>query len=361
MGNVNRPPVLAPIGARTVNEGETLSFLVSASDPDGDALSFALANAPTGATLSDNGDGTALFSWTPGFTQAGNFQVLISVTDSGVPMASDSEQVTLTVGNVNRPPVLATIGDRSVSEGELLTINITASDPDGDGLTFLIGGLPDGADFVDNGDGTAVLSWIPDYSQAGSHVLDITVSDDSQPRAEDAESVTITVGDSNRAPVLAPIGDRTVSVGETLTLQLSASDADGDTLNFGVTDLPAGASLDDHGDGTATFSWTPDSSQLGSVSIGFDVTDSGTPPLGDSERVTITVESSTTGCNGGVAGDLDGDCDVDNDDFTIFNASFGQCSGAPGYVAAADYDGDGCITFMDYQTWYGHFLNAQGK
>ena len=360
VGDVNRPPVLAPIGARTVNEGETLSFLVSASDPDGDALSFALANAPTGATLSDNGDGTALFNWTPGFTQAGNFQPIISVTDNGEPMASDSEQVTLTVGDVNRPPVLAPIGDRSVREGELLTIHLTASDPDGDGLAFFVDGLPGGADFVDNGDGTAVLSWIPDFSQAGSHVLDITVGDDGQPPAEDAESVTITVGDSNRAPVLAPIGDRTVSAGETLTLQLSASDADGDALGFGVTDLPAGASLQDHGDGTATFSWTPDLSQLGSVSVGFDVTDSGIPPLSDSERITITVESSASGCNGGVAGDLDGDCDVDSDDFTLFNASFGQCSGATGYNAEADYDGDGCVTFVDYQTWYGYFLSAQG-
>jgi len=41
VGNVNRPPVLAPIGAKTVNANAPLTFTAAATDPDGGALTFA--------------------------------------------------------------------------------------------------------------------------------------------------------------------------------------------------------------------------------------------------------------------------------------------------------------------------------
>jgi len=52
-----------------------------------------------------------------------------------------------------------------------------------------------------------------------------------------------------------------------------------------------------------------------------------------------------------LAGDLDGDGDIDADDFHLFVAAFGQCVGELGYRAEADLDGDGCVTLVDYQLW----------
>ena len=77
-------------------------------------------------------DPAGAFSWTPTFAQAGNYNVTITVTDNGSPAASDFEIVTITVGNVNRPPVLAPIGAKTVNEGQLLTFTVTATDPDGE-------------------------------------------------------------------------------------------------------------------------------------------------------------------------------------------------------------------------------------
>ena len=50
-------------------------------------------------------------------------------------------------------------------------------------------------------------------------------------------------------------------------------------------------------------------------------------------------------------GDLDGDGDVDGDDFSLFLAGFGLGFGAVGFEPCADADGDGVITFVDYQQW----------
>lgn len=58
-----------------------------------------------------------------------------------------------------------------------------------------------------------------------------------------------------------------------------------------------------------------------------------------------------------VPGDLDGDGDIDTSDFSLFIASFGSCDGQSNYRSDADYDNDTCITFIDYQIWYGYFIN----
>ncbi|NML16568.1 DUF4082 domain-containing protein [Azohydromonas caseinilytica] len=76
------------------------------------------------------------------------------------------------------------------------------------------------------------------------------------------------VGGANRAPTLAPVADRSGSVGQPDTLRLSASDPDGDSLSYAATGLPAGLSLDT---GTGTISGTPGSA--GSYGVNVQVSD----------------------------------------------------------------------------------------
>jgi len=58
-----------------------------------------------------------------------------------------------------------------------------------------------------------------------------------------------------------------------------------------------------------------------------------------------------------VPGDLDGDGDIDSTDYTLFRSTLGKCSGDESFIADADYDGDGCITYADYRIWYGYYRN----
>jgi hypothetical protein len=285
----NNPPVLDPIGSKTVNENQRLAFLIRASDPDGDSLRFDGANLPTGATLTDNGNGTASFGWTPTYAQAGSFDVTFVVTDAGVPMASDSEQITITVGDVNRAPTLDPIGNRTGSEGVPLTIALRASDPDGDALRLEAANAPTGANLVDYGNGSALFSWTPAFGQTGGYPVSFIVTDDGVPMRSDSEQITITVGDVNRPPTLDPIGNRTVKEGASLAILLTASDPDGDTLHFEAAGLPPGAMLLDRGNGTGQVTWTPTFDQAGNHDVTVIVTDDGVPIQSDSEQITITV------------------------------------------------------------------------
>lgn len=58
------------------------------------------------------------------------------------------------------------------------------------------------------------------------------------------------------------------------------------------------------------------------------------------------------------AGDLDGDADLDADDYGRFVATFGSCAGTAGFDPLADLDADGCITFVDYQHWMALYMGA---
>jgi hypothetical protein len=101
----NRPPVLAAIGDRTVDEGAALNVPMSAADPnEGDTLAFSTEGLPGFCTLTDQGDGTASLACAPGYTDAGVYAVTVTVADSGDPPLEDSEQFTLTVKEVTQPP-----------------------------------------------------------------------------------------------------------------------------------------------------------------------------------------------------------------------------------------------------------------
>jgi hypothetical protein len=92
--HTNAPPVLDPIGNKTVAEGQTLSFTVAASDVDGELLTFGATNLPPGATFTQ---ATRRFTWTPSFTQAGTHTDIEFWATDGI--ATDSEIFSITVTN----------------------------------------------------------------------------------------------------------------------------------------------------------------------------------------------------------------------------------------------------------------------
>src|SRR5205823_9661611 len=91
--------------------------------------------------------------------------------------------------------------------------------------------------------------------------------------------LTIVPGALNNGPTLAAIPSHTLTVGATLAFTNTASDPDSppETLTFSLgAGAPANASLDS---ASGAFSWSPDSSQVGTNIVSIVVTDNGTSPL----------------------------------------------------------------------------------
>ena len=199
-----------------------------------------------------------MFTWTPTEAQGpGSYTFDVVVTDDGTPALSDSETITVTVDEVDTPPVLAAIGNQTVDEGVELTFTATASDPDAPStLTYTLAGAPAGA-VIDPVSG--VFTWTPTETQGpGSYTFDIEVTDNTT--LSDTETITVTVLETNQPPVLAGIGNHTTDEQTLLTFTATASDPDvpANTLHFSLAGEPAGAVIDPV---SGVFTWTPTEAQ----------------------------------------------------------------------------------------------------
>lgn len=188
VNNINQIPILNPIGNRIIDENLPLNFNVSAADGDGVVPTLTTSALPSTATFTDHNDGTGSFDWTPDFDQSGTYPVTFYATDEY--LAVDSELITITVANSNRPPVLDTISDTILTVLEPLAFTISGYDLDLQPVTFSYASNPNGASLIDNGDGTADFSWTPIGTQAGLYNILFIISDGI---LADSQYVLITV------------------------------------------------------------------------------------------------------------------------------------------------------------------------
>lgn len=96
-GIPNHPPVLAPIGPRSVYEELTLVVPISMSDPDVNVLTLSASGLPSFCTLTQSGNGSGSISCSPVTGQAGTYPVTVRVSDNGGPILTDEETFTITV------------------------------------------------------------------------------------------------------------------------------------------------------------------------------------------------------------------------------------------------------------------------
>lgn len=342
VNEVNQAPSLEAVGDQVIEGTETLALTLAAQDPDlpANQLTFSLEpGAPAGMKL-DAGTGQLTWSPTDGQIPSTNL-VTVRVTDDGVPplAATQSFNVVVKRGSGWRQ-VIAT-GTASSS-----TVYIYLTAPGEvylDDLVIVPGSVAGaGANAVPNGNFEAPLAgtWAVSPNHAGSDIttlakhsgrssLHIVASSGGTTRASSIyqdlnpplvtgapytlsywylpgktntsltirlsgagiQSVTAITGIANTPPVLAAVADRTVAVGQTLSLQASASDVDkpAQPLTFELDyPGPEGASIDPT---SGWFTWTPGLAQAGTTNrVKLLVTDGGVPPLGDFQSFTVVVE-----------------------------------------------------------------------
>ncbi len=194
------PPVLDHIPDTTMSEGNVLELPVRATKGSGaDDLFLAVENLPAFGAFTDNRNGTGTIRFAPGFTDAGIYaNIKVTVQDTSTPPLTDSVAFTLTVLNVNRPPVLEPIAFDSITidEGASFSLALRASDPDNDSLRFSVQNLPAFGKLTDNGDGTATLQFNPGDNDSGTYPqIIVAVNDNGTPSLSDSDVFTLIVND----------------------------------------------------------------------------------------------------------------------------------------------------------------------
>ena len=261
VSHVSRPPSLANIGNKSIEENKLLTFSISGTDPDSedqDKNIFSVTNLPSGTSFNPD---SLLFSWRPDFEQSGIYSgITFTITDGAG--LTDSKTIDINVIHINRPPVLQDIPPASGDENVTINFAVTGSDLDKEDvekIKFSAKDLPEGAVFENN-----QFTWTPSYDQSGNYNIEFSISDG--PTSE-RKTAVLTINHVNRAPILETIPAQSVAENNKIEFKIVGSDPDKEDAGnwkISVTSLPEGAIYNEQ---TSTVSWTPSFEQAGSYKL----------------------------------------------------------------------------------------------
>ena len=171
--STNSPPSISGNPDNAVTSGNSYSFTPTAADPDGDALTFNSQNLPGWASFDT---GTGRITGQPLLGDVGTYQsILVSVSDGTHTTSLPS--FSISVMTSNDVPVISGTPSGSVTVGQAYNFTPTASDPNGDTLSFSISGQPQWLNFDTT---TGRLNGTPVAADVGTHgAITIIVSDGS--------------------------------------------------------------------------------------------------------------------------------------------------------------------------------------
>lgn len=338
IGSNNNPPQLQPIEDQGVVAGQILEVEISATDPDGDAITLTVNNLPAFGSFIDHGDGSGTITFAPTIGDVGAYpNIEVIAADDGIPSLQDTVHFSLWVMQNFISAVVPS--DSLPSPGDTLAVAIN----------FDMNGMAPPCHLLGAFDG--ILHWDPmilqyvgasGFLQGFSGVVNTTNAATGELRFNAAKppgqagqfDVVIfyylvtgspgapvmmdlayfsvspaicfinimpfliivdgqiaVVGDNNNPPVLQAIEDQTAIEITPLAVEVIAADPDSDVITLMVNNLPSFGSFIDHGDGSGTITFTAGlHSDTGAYSnIEVIAADDGVPPLQDTVYFSLTV------------------------------------------------------------------------
>ena len=283
---VNDLPEITSVAPVVATEGELYTYLPSATDVEGDALTWNVGTAPASMTVNS---ATGELNWTPaeGVTSA---DVTLLVNDGG---ANVTQAFTITVTAVNNAPVITQGESTSVTMSEdgaptpfTLVLNATDSDHAGSELSWSVSSAATNGTATVSGTGLSkTVNYAPGTGFSGADSFTIQVTDGE---LTDSIVVNVTVQAVNAAPVIDQGDTTTMTLDEdgSQTLSLSATDSDGDALIWSVTSSASDGGVNVDTNGLVTY--VPVADFYGNDTFTVQVSDS---ELTDSITVSVTVNS----------------------------------------------------------------------
>ena len=361
---VNDAPVTSNLNL-TTPENIAITSQVTASDVDGDSLSFSVGTSPAHGTVSLNSaTGTFVYTPTTNFSGGDSFTVIVSDRNGG----TATSLVIIGVTPVNHAPTAR--DDTAITdEATAVAVAVRSNDTDPDGDSLIVTAVTQGANgsvVIDSVTGDPIYT--PNAGFTGTDSFTYTISDGS---ATSSATVTVTVNPVapvNQAPV-AVADSITVAEGGTVStlnggatsLLANDTDADGDPLTASLVSNPAYGSLTLNADGT--FTYVHDGSETTTDSFTYKVNDGSVD--GNTVAVTINVmpvndapvvNNDNVNVNAGNSVTIDvlaNDTDAEGDTLTVTSVTQGTngsvtidaVSGKPVYTADAGFSGSDSFTY----------------
>jgi hypothetical protein len=341
----NAVPTISGVPATAIDHGGSYLFAPSAADPDGDELVFGINAKPAWAEF-DAASGQ--LKGTPRAADVGTYAgIVIWVSDGVTQIDLPTFDLVVSEASItNAAPLISGTPATSTIVGSEYAFEPTASDSDGDELTFSIGNRPVWATFSTT---TGRLEGTPQIAHAGTFAnISITASDGVTLTTLAPFAIVVTPPATNRAPVISGAPMATVEAGKPYAFTPTASDVDSQTLVFSAEGLPSWAGFDSQ---TGRVAGTPPTGASGTTSeISIEVSDGKATASLRPFSITVTAPTSnneptisgtpasqaTAGTPYAfqpVAADLDGDsltfAIANRPTWATFNANTGRLQGTP--------------------------------
>ena len=266
---------------------------ITATDTDSTALAYVLSGDDASSFSIDLSSGQLKTNAPLNHEIKLSYAVTVEVSDGSL---KDTIDVTITVTDVNETPIFAAeSATRSVAENTAANTNIgaafSASDLDGDDLTYTLGGTDASSFSIGSTNGQLRTDAALDYETKNVYSVTVTVSDDS---LTDTINITIRVTDvnENRAPVFTEGTSTTRSVAENtvsgvdIGSAVGATDADsGDTLTYSLGGTDASSFSIDSTDGQLRTNAALDYETKNAYSVMVTVSDGN----GGTDSITVTI------------------------------------------------------------------------
>ncbi len=316
--------------AENTNAGTSIGNAVSATDADGDTLTYSLGGTDATSFSINSATGQLQTSAALDYETKSNYTVTITATDGNG--GSASINVTINITDIretaprteipNRAPVFTegSSTTRSVAENTSADTNIgspiAATDPDNNTLTYSLDGTDAASFSLNTTTGQLQTSAALDYEAKSSYTVKITATDGKGGTA--SITVTINITNVNEAPVFADGSSTTRSIAEntsadtnigspiaatdpdnnTLTYSLGGTDAASFSLNTTTGQLQTSAALDYEAKSSYTVKITASDGKGGSASITVtisinDITENRPPVFADGSTTTRSIAENT--------------------------------------------------------------------
>ncbi len=260
---IDSPPVLTPQPDITLNHTETKTLAVTATDPDGDAITVSLARyTPDFVTIqSVPGNSTLLIK--PALSDVGTHDIGI-YADANGKRAVDVFKITILEEIIDAAPVISAIPNVSMFDSHTRAVTVTASDREGDTITLSLQSAPDFVTLSGN-----IIAIKPAKTDIGTYTVTVQAvangkSDTQSFKVIVAKRVTFDTG-----PVMQTIPDITMIHTQTETLNVTVTDKENDIITMSLARYaPDFVTLLDKGGGKGTITINPDSSDVGVHYVG---------------------------------------------------------------------------------------------
>jgi hypothetical protein len=262
--NINDRPKITTTDVTTATEHKAYDVGYIAMDPDvGEVLTWKF---DTNASWLSFDNVTDHLYGAPWKTDVGWFWVSVSVSDRAG--ATDFHNFTLTVQNVNDPPLITTKDIGTAYEDSPYSVKCNATEWDhGDVLTWHLATNATGWLTIDALSG--LLSGTPANDDVGSYWVHVSVTDKAM--ASDFHNFTLVVVNTNDAPVITSTPILEATVHQAYVYEVNATDVDvGAVLEYILAAGPDNMYIDGV---TGRIDWTPNDTQVGDQFVKVEVTD----------------------------------------------------------------------------------------